>query len=68
MLELFRNVDNREKLEKLVIFGTGGHDFDFSEKLTEIVSKSLLTSFRMFFLFFFLRPIRAEMVFDPPPQ
>ena len=29
---------NREKLENLVLFGPGGHNFDSSEKLTEIVS------------------------------
>ena len=41
--------DNREKLEKFAIFGPGGHNFDISEKLTEIVSKSFLTNLRAFF-------------------
>ena len=30
--------DNREKLENLAIFYPGGHNFDLSEKLTEIIS------------------------------
>ena len=30
--------DNREKLENFAIFGSGGHTFDLSEKLNEIVS------------------------------
>ena len=30
--------DNGEQLENLVIFGPGGHNFDLSEKVTEIVS------------------------------
>ena len=46
-MEVFETMfDNREKLENLVIFGPGGHNFDVSEKLTEIVSLSFLTSFR----------------------
>ena len=30
--------DNREKLENFAIFSLGCHNFDLSEKLTEIVS------------------------------
>ena len=30
--------ENREKLENFAIFGPGSHNFDLSEKLTEIVS------------------------------
>ena len=40
-------------------FGPGGRSFDLSEKLTEIVSSSFLTSFRTLFRFS-LRPIGAE--------
>ena len=35
---------NREKLENLAILRPWGHDFDLSEKLTEIVVLSFLTS------------------------
>ena len=52
--------DYREELGIWPFFGPGGHNLDFSEKLTEIVSYSFLTSFRMFFRFS-LRPIGAEI-------
>ena len=45
--------DNHEKLENLAIFWPWGRNFDLSEKLTEIVSLSFLTSFRALFPRFF---------------
>ena len=52
------------------IFSPGSHNFDLSEKLTEIVLKSFLTSFRTLFSVFSLQPIGAEInggVRTPPP-
>ena len=45
-------LDNREKLDNLVFFAPWGHNVDFSEKWTEIVSESFLTSFRTLFSVF----------------
>ena len=62
--------DNREKTRKFCIFlALGATIFDLSEKLTEIVSQSFLTSFRTLFRFS-LRPIGAEIdggSNTPPP-
>ena len=35
----------REKLEKFAIFSPGGHNFEPSEKITELVSTGFLTIF-----------------------
>ena len=57
---VFRNDDNHEKLEHFAIFWPWGHNFDLSDKLTEIASWLFLTDFRMLFRFS-LRPIGAEI-------
>ena len=47
-MEVFRSdVRIREKLENFALFVPGGHNFDPSEKMTEIVSTGFLTIFRM---------------------
>ena len=61
--------DNRENSKISPFLALGGHNYDLSEKLTEIVSLSFLTSFRGFFRFS-LRPIGAEIdggCSTPPP-
>ena len=52
--------DNREKLKKFAILTLGGHNFDFSQKLTEIVSYHFDELSSAFFRFS-LRPIAAEI-------
>ena len=73
IMELLRNdVWQSRKTRKFGhFFGPSGHKFGFSEKLTEIVSKSFLTSFRTFFPFFSTtnrsRDIRGGGCSNTPP-